>query len=131
MDRAGYEDYLRRFNARDYDGVMDYYGEAPKLDFFGVALRSRAEVKDFYRFLHRFVDEEITLLAFAGSDELAAAEVMVKITGRAPLTRAMLDERGLHGMHPIEPGQVIEMEQFVHYRLAADGRIDGVRCTLA
>ncbi len=129
MDRAGYEEYLRRFNARDYDGVMDFYGPAPRLDFFGVALRSRAAVKDFYTFLHGHVREEITLTAFAASDDLAAGEVMVKITGTADLTREMLDARGLGGMHPIAPGQVIEMEQFVHYRLR-DGLIESVRCTL-
>jgi hypothetical protein len=48
MNRAAYERYLAAFNARDYDGVGDYYAQPMKLDFFGVSLRSREDLKRFY-----------------------------------------------------------------------------------
>jgi ketosteroid isomerase-like protein len=37
MNRADYDRYLTAFNAKDYDGVADFYAEPMKMDFFGVS----------------------------------------------------------------------------------------------
>lgn len=65
MNRAAYESYLAAFNARDYDGVSDFYAQPMKLDFFGVSLRSREDLKRFYGFLHSYVKESVTVRNFA------------------------------------------------------------------
>lgn len=130
MDRARYEEYLRRFNARDYEGFFDFYGDHPRMDFFGVSLRSLDEVKRFYGFLHRYASERITLTRFAVSEELLAAEGIVRIEGLEDLTAETLAGAGYPQLMPIAKGQVIEMEQFLHYWLR-DGKFQAVRCALA
>ena len=39
MNRADYERYLMAFNAKDYDGVCDFYAEPMDMDFFGISIR--------------------------------------------------------------------------------------------
>ena len=129
MTRADYEDYLRCFNARDYDGVFAFYGPDPELSFFGVTLRSLAEVKRFYGFLHAHVTETITLKRFAASDELVALEAGVRIEAMRDLTAEALAAEGYEQFHPMHAGDVIEMEQMIHYHLI-DGKFSSVRCAL-
>ena len=129
MTRADYEEYLRRFNARDYDGVFDYYGPDAELSFFGVTLRSRDELKRFYGFLHAYASERITLERFAASDDLVALEAVVRIEGLRDLDAATLAAHGYDGLHPIRAGEVIEMRQMIHYHLR-DGRFSSVRCAI-
>ena len=129
MTREDYESYVRAFNARDYDRVFDFYAERPKLAFFGVEITTRAQLKEFYGFLHQYVRETVTVERFAGSDELAAVEGIVRVEGIADLTRAELDARGLQQFFPIVKGQVQEMRQYIHYHLK-DGKIESVGCAI-
>jgi len=130
MDRADYERYVRCFNARDYDGVFDFYAEHPRISFFGVEIRSREELKRFYGFLHRYVRETVEVERFASSDELAAVEATVRIEGLEDLDAGTLAGNDLHGLFPIRAGEVRQMRQYIHYHLR-DGRIEGVGCALA
>lgn len=68
MDRQTYDGYLAEFNARDYHGVLAYFAEEFEVGFAGYSLKSRAQVLDFYRFLHTYVKETITIDRFL-SDE--------------------------------------------------------------
>jgi hypothetical protein len=129
VDRAAYEDYLAKFNACDYAGFFAYYGEDPDLSFFGVTLRSLAEVERFYAFLHAHARETIRVTRFAANEELVAVEVVVRIEGLRTLTVEMLTEAGYPQLHPLAAGEVIEMEQMIHYRLRG-GRIASVRCAI-
>jgi len=130
MTRDDYERYVAAFNARDYDTVFDFYAEKPRMAFFGVEITTRDQLKDFYGFLHQYVKETVTVERFAGSDELAAVEGIVRIEGIADLTQEVLEARGMGQFFPIMTGEVQEMRQYIHYHLK-DGKIESVGCALA
>ncbi len=129
MTREDYDRYVAAFNARDYDAVFDFYAEHPKMAFFGIEITSRDQLKDFYGFMHRYVKETVTVERFAGSDELAAVEAIVRIESTDDLTREILDARGMQQFFPIAKGEVQEMRQYIHYHLQ-DGKIASVGCAL-
>ncbi len=129
MTREDYERYAAAFNARDYDTVFDFYAERPKMAFFGIEITTRDQLKSFYGFLHRYVRETVTIERFAGSDELAAVEGIVRVEGIADLTPEILSERGMGQFFPIRTGEVQEMRQYIHYHLK-DGKIESVGCAL-
>ena len=129
MTREDYERYAAAFNARDYDTVFDFYAERPKMAFFGIEITTREQLKDFYGFLHSFVKETVAVERFAGSEELAAVEGIVRVEGIADLTPEILAERGMDQFFPIAKGEVQEMRQYIHYHLK-DGKIESVGCAL-
>jgi hypothetical protein len=130
MTREDYDRYVAAFNARDYDAVFDFYAENPRMAFFGIEITTRDQLKDFYGFMHRYVKETVTVERFAGSDELAAVEAVVRIEATGDLTREVLDARGMGQFFPIAKGEVQEMRQYIHYHLK-DGKIESVGCALA
>ena len=129
MTREDYDRYVAAFNARDYDAVFDFYAENPRLAFFGIEITTREQLKDFYGFMHRYVKETVTVERFAGSDELAAVEAIVRIEATDDLTRDILDSRGMQQFFPIARGEVQVMRQYIHYHLE-DGKIASVGCAL-
>ena len=129
MTREDYDRYVAAFNARDYDAVFDFYAERPKMAFFGVEITSREQLKDFYGFMHRYVKETVTVERFAGSEDLAAVEAIVRIEATDDMTREILDARGMGQFFPIAKGEVQEMRQYIHYHLQ-DGKIASVGCAL-
>jgi hypothetical protein len=129
MTREDYDRYVAAFNARDYDAVFDFYAEHPKMAFFGIEITSREQLKEFYGFMHRYVKETVTVERFAGSEELAAVEAVVRIEATDDLTRDILDARGMEQFFPIAKGEVQEMRQYIHYHLQ-DGKIASVGCAL-
>ncbi len=129
MTREDYDRYAAAFNARDYDAVFDFYDDNPHMAFFGVEIRTRQQLRDFYSFLHTYVRETITVEKFAASDDLAAVEGVIRIEGIKDLTREELDARGLQQFFPISAGDVQEMRQYIHYHLK-DGKIASVGCAI-
>jgi SnoaL-like domain len=115
VTRDDYEAYLAAFNAKDYDGVADFYAEPMNMDFFGVALRSREDLKKFYTFLHSYVKESVTVQNFASSDTLTAVDATVRIEAFRDLTQEVLDANGAGQFYPIMTGQVQELRQFIFY----------------
>ena len=129
MTRDDYERYAAAFNARDYDAVFDFYAENPRMAFFGIEITSREELKQFYGFLHEYVKETVTVERFAGSEELAAVEGIVRIEAIKDLTAEILAENGMDQFFPISAGDVQEMRQYIHYHLK-NGKIENVGCAL-
>jgi hypothetical protein len=129
MTREDYDRYVAAFNARDYDAVFDFYADNPRMAFFGIEITTRDQLKAFYGFMHRYVTETVTVERFAGSDELAAVEAVVRIEATDDLTRDILDARGMQQFFPIAKGEVQEMRQYIHYHLKG-GKIAGVGCAL-
>jgi ketosteroid isomerase-like protein len=130
VDRTAYERYLAAFNARDYDGVCDFYAEPMDLEFFGIALRSRQDLKRFYGFLHSYVKESVTVRNFASSPTLTAVDAVVRLEAFRDLDRDTLSANGYGQLFPIKAGEVQELRQFIFYTLA-DGKITRTECTLA
>jgi SnoaL-like domain len=130
LNREDYERYLAAFNARDYDGVSDFYAEPMDIRFFGVFLRSRADLKRFYSFLHSYVRESVEVLNFASSSNLTAVDALVRVEGFRDLDRETLDAHGCTQFYPVKKGEIQEMRQFIFYTIA-NGKIAKVECALA
>ncbi|OYX60948.1 MAG: hypothetical protein B7Y89_14745 [Novosphingobium sp. 32-60-15] len=130
LTRAGYDRYVAAFNAKDYDAVADFYVDPPLMSFFGVEIRSRQALKNFYAFLHDHVLESVRVLNFAASETLTAIDGVIRVEGIKDLTREALDAQGLFGFFPIAKGEVQEMRQFIFYTIE-NGRIARVECALA
>jgi len=129
VNRQDYDRYAEAFNARDYDAVFDFYVDDPDICFFGVEIRTREQLREFYTFLHTYVRETITVEKFASSDELVALEGIIRVEGIKDLTREELDARGLDQFFPIKAGDVQEMRQYIHYHMR-DGKIASVGCAI-
>lgn len=129
LDRAGYERYLAAFNARDYDAVADFYVDPPRMEFFGIVITSRDELKAFYAWLHSCVKESVSIHNFAASETATAVDAIVRIEALRDLTRADLDAKGATGFFPIRAGDVQEIRQFIFYTTRG-GRIEKVECAL-
>ena len=130
MNRAGYERYLAAFNAKDYDGVCDFYAEPMNMDFFGVSIKSRDDMKRFYGFLHAYVKESVTVRNFASSETLTAVDAVVRIEAYRDLTAETLAAGGCAAFFPIKAGEVQELRQFIFYSIGEGGKIDRVECAM-
>lgn len=129
MTLEDYERYAEAFNTRDYDAVFDFYTDAPRMAFFGIEIRTRDQLREFYGFLHSFVRETITIEKFANSDDLVAVEGIIRIEAFRDLTREILDANGMEQLFPIANGDVQEMRQYIHYHMD-DGKIASVGCAI-
>lgn len=129
IDRARYDQYLAAFNAKDYDAVADFYVDPPRMEFFGIVITSREELKAFYAWLHSYVKESVTLRGFAASETCTACDAIVRIEALRDLTREELDAKGATGFFPIRAGEVQEIRQFIFYTVN-DGRIEKVEAAL-
>ncbi|MPT48570.1 MAG: nuclear transport factor 2 family protein [Sphingobium sp.] len=129
MNRADYERYASAFNARDYDTVYDFYAPGAVLTFFGIALKTREEFKDFYGFLHSYVEESLHIERFAASDELVALEGIIRVEATRDLDAETLAARGLTQFFPIQKGEVQEMRQYIHYHVD-NGKFTAVGCAI-
>lgn len=130
MNRSEYDEYVRVFNAKDYDAVCDFYVQPPTMSFFGVHIRSREELKAFYGFLHSYVHESVTVTRFASSADLTAVDAIVRIEAYRDLDAETLAANGCGGFLPIKKGEVQELRQFLFYTLR-DGKIERVECAMA
>lgn len=129
MDRRAYEIYLARFNARDYRGVLEFYAPSFEVKFAGITLRTPDELLRFYGFLHRYVNETISVDEFIADERLLVLEARVRIEGIQDLSAEALHGAGYGGLVPIRAGQVIEIPQFIHYHVV-DGKFVKAVCAV-
>jgi hypothetical protein len=130
VNSQDYDRYLAAFNARQYEAVCDFYAEPMDMEFFGVRLRSRADMQRFYAFLHSYVKESVTVRNFASSSTLTAVDAIVRVEAFRDLDGETLAAQGCAGFFPVKAGEVQEMRQFIFYTLL-DGRIAKVECAIA
>lgn len=130
MNRADYDRYLAAFNRRDYDAVCDFYAQPMRMEFFGISIRSREDMKRFYGFLHSHVKESVSVLNFASSPTLTAVDGIVRIEGYRDLDKKTLEAYGCGQLYPIAAGEVQQIRQFIFYTIV-DGKISKVECALA
>ena len=129
MNRQTYDQYLERFNARDYEGVLSYYAPQFEISFGGYTLRTREAVRSFYGFLHQYVRESIVIDAFVSTDEMIAMEARVRLEGLRELTPEAARAAGFERLMVPPAGQVLEIPQFIHYHLR-DGKIVKALCAV-
>jgi hypothetical protein len=129
MTREDYDRYVRLFNARDYDAVLDHFADTFELVFAGYVFRTRRQVRDFYAFLHSYVRESVTVRAFVSGEHMVALEADVRLEGLRELTPAILAEKGLERLAALGPGETVTIPQFIHYHLR-DGKIVKALCAV-
>ena len=129
MLRSSYEEYLRRFNNRDYAGLLEYFAPEFEVCFAGVRLQGRDAVLRFYAFLHDYVRETILIERYVSDEQTVALEAIVRVEAIKDLTAQVLAEAGYPGLFPQAKGQVMEIPQFIHYHLR-DGQFTQAVCAL-
>lgn len=130
LDRTAYDRYLAAFNSRRYDEVCDFYAEPMRMEFFGISIRSREDMRRFYGFLHSYLKESVRVLNFASSPTLTAVDGIVRLEAFRDLDRQTLADHGCGQLYPIKAGEVQEIRQFLFYTVAG-GKIAKVECALA
>jgi hypothetical protein len=130
VNRERYDRYARTFNARDYDGVLEFWN--PEFDIIvpGFVIRTGSQLKDFYVFLHSYLTERVIVQKFLAGDDQVWLEAIVRIEGTRDLDAATLAAHGLQRFFPIAKGQVIDIPQFIHYELRG-GKFSKVVCAVA
>ncbi|HSW18633.1 MAG TPA: nuclear transport factor 2 family protein [Ramlibacter sp.] len=117
MDRSRYEEYLIKFNARDYEGVLGYYADDFEIVFAGYRLRGREAMLRFYGFFHRYVRESISLQAYVADANMVAIEARVRLEFVEDLTPEALRQAGFDRLVGLPKGAVVELPQFIHYHV--------------
>lgn len=129
MNRADYDRYISLFDARDYEGVLSHFAERFELVFAGYAFHTRSEVLNFYRFLHQYVNESVTVRRFVSDEHTVALEADVKLHARDDLTVALLARQGFERLVPLKRGETVTIPQFIHYHLE-NGKIVRALCAV-
>jgi len=129
MDRKAYDEYLARFHARDYDGVLSFYAERFEVTFAGYTLRSREAVRSFYGFLHRYLRETVIVDQFMSNDRMVVLEARVRLEGLQELTPEAARAAGYERLMTPPVGQIVEIPQFIHYHLEG-GKIVKALCAV-
>jgi len=132
IDRAAFEEYVRRFNSRDYDGVMEYWHSNFTVEFAGYTFHNREEFIDkFYKnFFHRHVNESLHIDAFITNEDYLFIEVRVHLEGKMELTREQAEAAGFGRLQTPPVGKTLEIPQFIHYHVK-DGKFVSVVCAIS
>lgn len=113
MDEAGFRDYVSRFNEDDFEGFGAYYADDVEFNI-GDRYRivGRENVVEFYREVADRVDETLTVRDVLVDGDRIAAEVETEFHA--------LEDCPDFVAGPMEAGETIEIESFVHYWVEDD-----------
>ena len=131
MLRVAFDGYVEKFNARDYAGALGYW--APNFEVLvqnQVLCRTPDEFLKLYAFLHSFLDESIRVDRYLSDADNVFIEARVRVAGKRSLTRPMIEAAGFNAIMPIEPGEIHEIPQFIHYHLVG-GKFSRVACVVS
>ena len=129
MNRKEFNRYMEKFNARDYDGAIEFFTDDITIKFAGYIISGKSGFKDFYSFFHEYVNEKIIISQFAGDDENIILDVIVRLTGIKVLTEEILKEKGYERLGALSVGEVADKPQFIHYRIENE-KFKEIRCVL-
>ncbi len=115
---------MEHFNTRDYEKVHRYFADDIVLKFAGYEFAGKNSIRRFYRFFHDHVDEKIIVHQFAGDDKNVVIDVTARLEAKKALTPATLKENGYERLVALRQGQVVEIPQFIHYRIEKDQFIE-------
>lgn len=129
MNRSEFEKYLGHFNNRAYEKFLRCFADDIVLRFAGYELAGKKSIRRFYRFFHDHVDEHIIVHQFAGDDENVIIDVTVRLEAKKTLTSAALKVNGYERLVSLRRGEVVEIPQFIHYRIEKD-QFKEIRCVI-
>jgi ketosteroid isomerase-like protein len=119
MNAQRYQTYLAAFNARDYDGVLAFMHPDVELITMGYLIKGHAGIREFYRFFHEHIHEEIRVRSLLADDTRLYAEVVMRLTALRSLDQSVLDAKGLSRFTPVPQGLTVDVDLFLHYELDA------------
>jgi hypothetical protein len=125
--RKDFDEYLSKFNSRDYQGFLDYFADQFEMIHVGGNLKSREAVLKFYRFLHSYIKESVMVDRLVMDQDMIAMEARVQIQGIKELTPAAVAASDYPRLKPLKVGQTAIIPQFIHYHLV-NGKIVKVEC---
>ena len=129
MNRAEFETYLNCFNSRDYEKAVSYFTDDVVLTFAGYTLSGKEAFLRFYQFFHSYINEKVFIRQFAGDDENVIIDAAVRLEGKKALTTAVLKKNGYERLAEVSRGDVVEIPQFIHYRIE-NGKFREIRCLI-
>jgi hypothetical protein len=127
MTRAEFDEYLEKFNSRDYDGFLDYYADGFEMIHVGGCLRGRDEVMKFYNFLHRYIKEKVIIDHFISDERMIAMEARVELECIEDLSPEMVASSDYPKLVSLKEGEKFVIPQFIHYHLT-NGKFIRVEC---
>ena len=117
MNAERYAAYVAAFNARDYDGVLAFIHPDVDLVTLGYLIKGHAGIREFYRFFHTYVTEEIQVRSVVCDARRLYAEGLMRLTGIRPLDPALLAAQGLERFTPVPAGVTVDVELWLHYEI--------------
>ena len=123
-----YQQYLDAFNARDYDTICSFFSPDIVLYTEGHTIKGEQGIRDFYRFFHAYVEEQIQLKRFAANNDHVFAEGTMHLKGIQHLSREKLEEMGYQRFVEVPQGLEVDVELFLHYDLNEAGQFTEIRC---
>jgi hypothetical protein len=120
MDPTTFREYLREFNAANYDALVRYYADDVVFSFgHGPTLRGRDAIVAFYRPFHEHVKETVEVRFLVMDSSHVAVELAAEF-------RALKDYANFT-RGPLKAGNVVRITSFVHYDLDSSGRFSHIR----
>lgn len=130
MERSIFDAYLSMFNTKDYDGLLQFWDDECIVEFAGYKFNSKQEFRNFYKFLHAYLNETILVDAYLSDDKNLMIEARVRIEGIKAITPEEHKASGFENMMLPSLGQIIEIPQFIHYKLK-NGKFKSVICAIS
>ena len=131
MEITQYQDYLKSFNSRNYDRVLTFWGSQVHCLMDGVVLfDSPASLREFYAFLHSYVEEVINVDRYLSDESSLFLEGRVRITARRSMSAQVIAESGFSSLTPIQEGVAFDLPQIIHYHLE-DGKFVLANCLMS
>jgi hypothetical protein len=119
MLKDHFDEYIRRFNARDLDAFNDYL--APDMHMVNGTLEYTGveAMREHYRRIWADFDEELHVERYVSDEDTVAIQMWTHFT-------ALRDETGsLFG--PVSRGTTFDFRGVIMYRLRADGLFQAIR----
>lgn len=132
MDKARFDDYIRRFNAKDMTAFDDYIHPDLQMVNGNLEFRTRQGMKDHYNKIWKDFTEELTVTEFISTDTRAAIQMWAHFTAQHDAPDALFgpvrkgdcfDYRGII-MYWIEDGMFRRIQ--VAYNSFTSTTADGV-----
>jgi SnoaL-like domain len=112
MERAPFDDYITRFNARDDTAFDDYIHPELRMQNGGLVFHGVQGMKDHYAWIWRTFDEVLDVQRFVSDDETIAIEMKTYFTAQRP------DDDTPFG--PVVEGDRFEFHGVIMYRMLDD-----------
>ena len=109
MDRATFDDYINRFNARDPSAFADYIDPNAKVLNGGLEIDGADGMKAHYAWIWRSFSEELHVERFVSDDESLAIQMWTHFTVTAD------DDDSPFG--PVKAGETFDYHGIIMYQM--------------